>query len=148
MNTSFWVNVPRMLIIVHSHAEVHLSFGRMRKSLKVQTRIPPEDEATRTVTGTNSHLLLLQNNTCVILFFSLSTSLSFSTSPQNHVTRDRKCDLGAETPTTLCFTFGDLPGLPQFLHGDVLVFAVQVAVFIGLLLLHVFYYELGKKKRR
>jgi len=41
------------------------------------------------------------------------------------------------------FTLGALPALPQLLHGDVLVFPVQVAVLVGLLLLHVFYYELG-----
>lgn len=45
-----------------------------------------------------------------------------------------------------CFTFRDLPGLPQLLHGDVLIFTMQVAVFISLLLLHVFYYELETEK--
>ncbi len=52
--------------------------------------------------------------------------------------------LGAETADFSCFTFRGLPALPQLLHSDVLVFAVQVAVFVGLLLLHVFYYKLGK----
>lgn len=44
------------------------------------------------------------------------------------------------------FTFRDLPAPPQLLHGDVLVFPVQVAVFVGLLLLHVFYYKLGEER--
>lgn len=48
----------------------------------------------------------------------------------------------------LCFTFRNLPGLPQLFHSDVLVFTVQVAVFVGLLLLHVFYYKLGKEERQ
>lgn len=47
----------------------------------------------------------------------------------------------------LCFTFRGLPAPPQLLHGDVLVFTVQVAVFVGLLLLHIFYYELEEKKK-
>lgn len=57
-------------------------------------------------------------------------------------------DLGAETADFSCFTFRGLPALPQLLHCDVLVFAVQVAVFVGLLLLHVFYYKLGNKERQ
>lgn len=44
-------------------------------------------------------------------------------------------------------TFRRLPAPPQLLHSDVLVFTVQVAVFVGLLLLHVFYYELGQQER-
>lgn len=58
------------------------------------------------------------------------------------------CGLAAEAPKRFAlFTFRDLPGLPQFFHSDVLVFTVQVAVFVGLLLFHVFYYKLEKKKR-
>ena len=45
------------------------------------------------------------------------------------------------------FTFTGLPAPPQLLHSDVLVFAVQVAVLVGLLLLHVFYYKLEKEVR-
>lgn len=51
---------------------------------------------------------------------------------------------GVETGDVL--TFRDLPAPPQLLHGDVLVFPVQVAVFVGLLLLHVFYYKLGEER--
>ena len=43
-------------------------------------------------------------------------------------------------------TFGVFPSSPQLLHGDVLVLAVQVAVLVGLLLLHVFYDELAKTR--
>lgn len=39
-------------------------------------------------------------------------------------------------------TFGGLPAPPQLLHGDVLVLPVQVAVLVGLLLLHVLYDKL------
>lgn len=41
-------------------------------------------------------------------------------------------------------TFRDLPAPPQLLHCDVLVFSVQVAVLVGLLLLHVFYDKLWR----
>lgn len=44
------------------------------------------------------------------------------------------------------FTFRGLPALPELLYSNVLVFTVQVAVFVGLLLLHVFYYELAKEE--
>lgn len=50
--------------------------------------------------------------------------------------------------TCLLFTFRGFPAPPQLLHSDVLVFTVQVAVFVGLLLLHIFYYELGKERER
>lgn len=41
-------------------------------------------------------------------------------------------------------TFRGLPAPPQLLHSDVLVFSVQVAVLVGLLLLHVFYDKLQR----
>lgn len=43
-------------------------------------------------------------------------------------------------------TFRRLPTPPELLNCDVLVFSVQVAVFVGLLLLHVLNNELQTKK--
>lgn len=43
-------------------------------------------------------------------------------------------------------TFRRLPTPPELLNCDVLVFSVQVAVFVGLLLLHVLNNKLQTKK--
>lgn len=44
-------------------------------------------------------------------------------------------------------TLRGLPGPPQLFNRDVLVFSVQVAVFVGLLLLHVFNDKLQLQQR-
>lgn len=55
-----------------------------------------------------------------------------------------KHDTGHKHTHTLLHphTFGWLPASPELLNCDVLVFSVQVAVFVSLLLLHVFNNEL------
>lgn len=140
---SFWVNVPLSLhqcsLCAPSITGVHLSFQRNRNFKYQQSLVS---------------IYKLQRLFCSNSILGLLLSLSPSPSSlfyviKNNVLLGRKrggvcvSDFGTGDPV---FTFRGLPGLPQLLHSDVLVFPVQVAVFVGLLLLHVFYYKLGEER--